>query len=349
VLVAFLAVDGVAAWIADWAMKHTPFDLTFAGVGPDRSGSILESPLFPTAPSMSVRVRPRRSDPAAERSRQRLFLGAVGASLLLTAAIAYLAIRDTSRELRTASVRAAFVTGVTHELKTPLASIRLLAETLRWGRAKAAARDDLLDTIVTETDRLNRLVDNVLSSAQVENGTRTYHPRVVWLDEAVRAAVARFESMAQQHGFAVSVRSDDAGASVRVDQDAFQQAVLNLLSNAVKYSGASRQIRVQVVSRGDRAEVSVADDGIGLAPDDARRVFDPFYRSPAARDTAGTGLGLALVRHFARAHGGDATVESQLGAGSRFSIWLPRRSDEMATPPDAAAPDRAATGAPHHG
>ncbi len=328
-VVMFVDPAPLTAWVERWAADRESFDLTLRRAGgPAETTAVLETPLVPEAPLFTLVARQRTTDPAADRLRRRLFVSAFAAMIVLTLVIGLLAVRDVSREMRTASLQSSFVAAVTHELKTPLASIRLLAETLRWDRARPETKHELFDTIVEETDRLSRLVDNVLSSSRIESGTRLYTPQVVVLPEVVRSAVRRFDSVLKREGFAVVEQIEDNGLRVRADPDALGQAVLNLLGNVVKYAGASREIRVAVGRRDGQAEISVADDGIGIAAAEQTRIFDRFYRSPeVAAHTTGAGLGLPLVRHFAEAHGGRVTVASELGRGSVFSIWLPIASD----------------------
>jgi signal transduction histidine kinase len=274
-------------------------------------------------PDLALAIVPRGPDPAAA-SRARLLTTAVAGVLVLTFVVAGLAGRDVLRELRTASMRSAFVASVTHDLKTPLTAIRLLTETLRRGRARPEAREELFDMITAEAERLGRLVDNVLSSSRIEGGTQQYRPRAVSLTGAVWHALRRVEAVLRNEGFELVERLDDDRLVVDADPDALDQAVLNLVANAMKYSGESRSIEVSTDRRGGHAIVSVADRGIGIAPADQARVFDRFYRTKAAAaHTTGAGLGLALVRHFVEAHGGRASLESEVGRGSTFSLWLP--------------------------
>ena len=323
-VVMLLDVESIASWIAAWAGAHAAFEMTLMRSDPHPPSAVLETPLVPEVSALTLVVRPRAADPLAERRRERLFAGAVVAALILTLLIGYLAMRDVSRELRTAALRSTFVASVSHELKTPLASIRLLAETLRWGRARPERSAELLDTIVQESDRLGRLVDNVLTSSRIESGARVYEPRVISLSDAVHDAVRRFDYVLKNEGFALVEQLDDEAIEVRADPDALGRTILNLLGNAVKYSGTSRQIRVALARRDGRAELRVADEGFGIAPHEQARVFETFYRSPdAAAQTTGAGLGLALVRHFAESHGGRIAVSSELGRGSVFCLSLP--------------------------
>jgi two-component system phosphate regulon sensor histidine kinase PhoR len=140
----------------------------------------------------------------------------------------------------------------------------------------------------------------------------------------VFAAARQFDPVLEQEGFHITTEADGEEHWVMADRDALVQALLNLLNNAVKYSGTSREIGLSVRARGGDAEVCVTDRGRGIRRTQQARIFESFYRSPeAALDTSGAGLGLALVRHFAEAHGGRVKVSSELGKGSTFSLWLP--------------------------
>jgi signal transduction histidine kinase len=325
-VVMLIDADGLDRWIRQWAAGRDAFTLDVRR-SETHEGAVtrLAMPLFLEAPAAAMLVlAPLGSHPVTERRRRQLFIAAVVVVILLTAMIGYLAARDVSREVATAALRSTFVAGVTHELKTPLASIRLLAETIRQGRTRPGTTGELLDTIVEETDRLSRLVDNVLSSSRMESGTRSYNPQPVSLAGAVRAALGRFDYVLQNEGFTADLRIDGEGLDVHVDPDALGQALLNLLGNAVKYSGESRTIRVSVAPRGACGVVAVADDGPGIPKAVQGRIFESFYRAPGATvETTGAGLGLALVRHFAEAHAGRVTVQSEPGRGSVFSIILP--------------------------
>ncbi|MFO7734496.1 MAG: HAMP domain-containing sensor histidine kinase, partial [Candidatus Aminicenantes bacterium] len=204
--------------------------------------------------------------------------------------------------------------------------IRMFAETLRLGRSKnPAAQAEYLDTIVNESERLTRLLNNVLDFSKIEQGQRIYHPAPASLPEIVRAAVRAMEYPLKQQGFELDLRIDEDLPQVRVDRDAIEQAVLNLLSNAMKYSGESRTIGLEVLREGDRGVIRLIDKGLGIDPKEQARIFEKFYRVPTRENQSlpGTGLGLSLVAHIAKAHGGSVRVESATGQGSTFSIILP--------------------------
>jgi signal transduction histidine kinase len=246
--------------------------------------------------------------------------------LAITLFGAYLLWRDVRREVGMAELRSQFVSSVSHELKTPLTAIRMFAETLRLGRSKdTATQMEYLDTIVNESERLTRLLNNVLDFSKIEQGKRIYHPAPASLVEIIRAAARTMEYPLKQQGFELNVQIDESLPEIRVDRDAIEQAVLNLLSNAMKYSGESRTVGLGVRREGDYAMIQVTDKGIGIDPNNQARIFENFYRVPTreSQSLPGTGLGLALVAHIAKAHGGSVRVESAPGEGSVFSILLP--------------------------
>jgi signal transduction histidine kinase len=239
---------------------------------------------------------------------------------------AYFLWRDVGRELRMAEMRSQFIASVSHELKTPLTAIRIFAETLRLGRPEdSQAKAEYLDTIVNESRRLTRLLNNVLDFSKIEKGKRTYRKEPACLSEIVNAAAQATQYPLKQQDFHLNVHVEDDLPDVRVDRDAIEQAILNLLSNAMKYSGESRQIDLRVQKRAGHAVIEVSDQGIGIDPAQQKRIFEKFYRVPSKENQRipGTGLGLALVFHIVEAHGGHTKLRSVPGKGSTFSIHLP--------------------------
>ncbi len=242
----------------------------------------------------------------------------------------YFLVRDMHRESDTALMRANFVASVSHELKTPLTSIRAHAETLLLGRAGSpATMAEYLRTIVSESERLGRLVESVLEFSRIEQGRKIYHMKATRLDEVARAAARTMAYPLAQSGFTLSIVSDGTTPAFTGDPDALSQAILNLLSNAMKYSGGARQIEMRIGTRDDHAFVDVVDHGIGIPKDDQSRIFERFHRvrSPETAGIAGAGLGLALARHAVEAHRGRIAVVSDPGRGSTFSLCIPLRAE----------------------
>jgi signal transduction histidine kinase len=225
-----------------------------------------------------------------------------------------------------AELRSQFISSVSHELKTPLTAIRIFAETLLMGRSKhPEASQEYLDTIVNESQRLTRLLNNVLDFSKIEKGKRTYRKEPACLSEIINMAAHAMQYLLDQQDFHLNVHLEDELPDVCVDRDAIGQAVLNLLSNAMKYSDKSRRIDLRVQNRGDHVVIEVSDQGIGIDPAQQKRIFEKFYRVQSEQNQRipGTGLGLALVFHIVKAHDGHVEVQSVLGKGSTFSIHLP--------------------------
>jgi signal transduction histidine kinase len=239
---------------------------------------------------------------------------------------AYLLWRDVRRELGVAELRSQFVSSVSHELKTPLTAIRMFAETLRDARsADSGMRDEYLETIVNESERLTRLLNNVLDFSKIEQGKKIYRPAPTALPEVLHAAVRALQYPLSQNGFDLRVQVEEGLPLLRVDADALQQAILNLLTNAMKYSGSNRVIDLALRVQNGDAIIEVTDRGVGIPVEEQRHIFEKFYRVPTPENQRlpGTGLGLTLVEHIARAHGGRVEVRSAEGQGSTFAIHLP--------------------------
>ncbi|MFH1006509.1 MAG: HAMP domain-containing sensor histidine kinase [Candidatus Latescibacterota bacterium] len=249
--------------------------------------------------------------------------------LMLTATIGfggYLVVRDAAREAKLSRLRSDFVSNVSHELKTPLTSIRLYAETLLMKRFRGETeRAHCVETILHESERLSRLVDNVLDFSRIEQGRKTYQLRNEDLADVARSCLDLFRYRLREEGFTVRT---DIPASLRpipLDKDGVTQALLNLLNNAVKYSGERKEIHFRIYDVADHVTVEVADRGMGMPEREQARIFDTFYRIESDRlKVSGAGLGLTLVRHVMDAHRGRVEVESAVGQGSTFRLVFPR-------------------------
>lgn len=285
-------------------------------------------PLGSDLPGLVVRFRPTAETTAAAAGNVRPWFYAAALCFVIGATLfgAYLLWRDVRREVRLAEMRSSFVSAVSHELKTPLTAIRMFAETLRMKRpGDAAMRDEYLDTIVNESERLTRLLNNVLDFSKIEQGTKSYRRASHSLAEIVRFTAQAMRYSLEQQRFTLRTEIEENMPPALVDRDAIEQAILNLLANAQKYSGDSRDIEMRLRSEDCMAVIEVTDHGIGIEPAQQNRIFERFYRVPGPETDRipGTGLGLTLVQHIAEAHGGHVTVRSEPGKGSTFALVLP--------------------------
>ncbi len=248
-------------------------------------------------------------------------------------------IRGAVRARELAQLKSDFVSTVSHELKTPLTSIRMFAEMLEQGVAQgdAAKMARYHSVIVQESQRLGLLIANLLDYSQIERGTRRYTPSREVIDKLARHAVTTFETLRDpEHGrrnpIELTVSPEAMTADVEVDRDVVVQAVLNLLANAVKYGGADRTIEVRAGADATSATIAVRDHGPGIPAHEQPRIFREFYRTPEAYRSGveGTGLGLALVKRHIEALGGSVDVQSTVGHGATFTIRLPRCDERPA-------------------
>jgi signal transduction histidine kinase len=271
------------------------------------------------------------ADPGLIRSRAHVTAVVLWA-LVLTFLVSILAggtlvLRTLGSEMDLARKKTTFVTNVSHELKTPLTSIRMFAEMLKGGRQPdPAKREQYLDLVVSETDRLTRLINNVLDFSRLEKGRQPYVLKPLEAGRLVREFVGGQRVRLEHNGFAVSLRTPAGPIFINGDEEALKQAILNLLSNAEKYSDARKEVEVELAADASSAFIRVLDRGAGVEPSQAKKIFQEFYRaddSLTAR-TKGTGLGLPIARRIVRDHGGEITYAPREGGGSVFTIRLPR-------------------------
>lgn len=237
-----------------------------------------------------------------------------------------LVLRSASAELRLAQQKTTFVANVSHELKTPLTSIRMFAEMLKDGRQPDEHKRQQYFSIMTaETERLTRLINNVLDFARTEQGKKRYAMKECELGGLAASIVESQRARLENNGFRVDFAGEDGRLCVRADEEAVKQALINLLSNAEKYSDQAKEIEIGVRREGSNAVITVSDRGAGIPPGEAERIFTEFYRVDDALTARvkGTGLGLTIARRIARDHGGDVVYSPREGGGSTFKIVLP--------------------------
>jgi signal transduction histidine kinase len=290
--------------------------------------------LSPPFDDLRLSLNPRTAGVIARRSdRQRLLTSA--AALALSTALAgglIMLIRHTRKALELSRLKGQFVAGVTHELKTPLSLIRMFNETLEHGRIDDPSKVQEYHSIIgRETERLDRLINNILDSAQIDSGVKEFRYERISLGDLIRETAASYEQAFQQEGFEAEIDIQDSMPEIRADREAICQSVMNLIDNAMKYSANEKKIAIRCWSRNGDVFVSVTDRGIGVADRERRRIFQEFQRgvSDAVQRSRGAGLGLALARNIVVAHGGDIDLDSRLGQGSTFTIRLPARGPDQ--------------------
>ncbi|HZU84578.1 MAG TPA: HAMP domain-containing sensor histidine kinase [Polyangiaceae bacterium] len=298
---------------------------------PLRTGEFTVAVRFPTTLyGWRVQVSPSASDELTARVQNRAMLELV--MVVLSCAVIVLGVATilvaAERERRMSALKSDFVANVSHELKTPLALVRMFGEMLQSGRvASDDKRQQYLDIIVSESERLSSLIENVLDFARVERGREAYDFAEGDVGEAVAKAVNVYRFRAEQGGVELAIELAADLPKTRIDARALELAVINLIDNALKYAPGSEVVTVRVERTGDEILVRVVDRGPGVPPEDQTRIFERFVRGTTARGRPirGSGIGLALVKHIAESHGGRAWVESQVGFGATFSLSLPVR------------------------
>ena len=261
--------------------------------------------------------------------RRNFYFWTILTLIVVLAFGAFLIARTIAHEMDVLKIKSDFVSSVSHEFKTPLTSIKALMERLVDGKVRDPGKmDQYFSIIAQDTDKLTRLVNNLLDFSKIEEGKKEY----VFSDmDIVRIATEQVERFKKEQVLeGPDIRLEIAGEipSLRVDADALSRALANLLSNAVKFTPPGKAIRVGIESDGESVVLAVEDEGIGIHPDEVGKVFEKFFQGRNALDQSvrGTGLGLTLVKHIVEAHGGRILVESRLGLGSKFSMVFPIKS-----------------------
>jgi signal transduction histidine kinase len=285
--------------------------------------------LGPMIPGLSLQAEERDPDAPARSiaAAQERFVLLIGALFAVIGVGLYLLHRTVRAELELARRRSDFVSAVSHELRTPLTGIRMYADMLRDGWVGEETVKEYHEAMARESERLSRLVQNVLDFSALEKGRKDYRFERGDLAEPVRAAVDLLEPYLTEKGFRVEADLPDDLPEVDRDADAVQQCVVNLVDNAVKYAkgGEPPEIEVSLARSGESIDLTVRDHGPGIPAADRDRVFETFFRraAPEAAEVGGAGLGLALVRRCARAHGGDAAAEEAAGGGAVLRVSFP--------------------------
>ncbi len=319
------------------AMPGTIVDLRLPDGAAGDEDAFLAAPLGAMLPDWQLALMLEGEDPFSAAAQKEV-AGYLWASLLSVGAIVLFALiggRLLLRQARLTRLKNDFIATVTHELKTPLASIRMFAETLREGRyADEAQARRYLDLLVRENERLSRLIDNFLSFSRMERDRRAFE-----MDEL------RPQEVAQEAADVVSERFRAAGCdfeaniepdlpTIRGDRDALVTVLLNLLDNAFKYTGEDKRIALRARAADGQVCFEVADNGVGMSRREVRRAFDRFYQADSrlSRPAEGCGLGLSIVKFIVDAHAGSVEIKSTPGEGSTFTVQLPAATSEGGEP-----------------
>ncbi len=268
-------------------------------------------------------------DDIEDLAHERLYRDAViiGIIFVLFLLGAWLILRNVQREIHLAQMKSDFVSNVSHELRTPLSLIRMYTETLEMGRlATDEKRMSYYRIIARETERLTRLINNILNFSRIESGKKTYKLENIDINQVVEKMVETYRVQIEQEGFQLHLDLGEKLAPILGDAEAISEALINLMDNAIKYSADKKEITIRTSTCAPGICLQISDRGMGIEEQHVKHIFDKFYRVPtgAVHNTKGSGLGLALVRHIIDAHDGSIDVKSQPGRGTTFSLSFPQ-------------------------
>ena len=260
---------------------------------------------------------------------KRIYLGFFIGVLLVIVVGVVVTVRAAAHELELSRMKSEFVSNVSHELKTPLALIRMFGETLESGLVtNEVKRQEFYHIITKESERLTHLINNVLDFSKMDAGAKKYNFEEEDIVEVVKSTLEAYKFHIRDLGFEMVSQLPPEPVITRIDQDAISQALLNLLSNATNYSEDRKFLRVGVTKNSNSVLISVEDSGVGIPKQEIRKIFDKFYQVRPRKDGDwhGSGLGLTLVKNIVEAHGGAIEVKSVEGAGSTFTLTIPLHS-----------------------
>jgi signal transduction histidine kinase len=269
-------------------------------------------------------MRPQQLQENARGVRRTLLL-LIAAALAAIAFGGWAVFADARRQMALAQQKTDFVSNVSHELKTPLTSIRMFAEMMQSGSATEEKRPQYLRIIVAEAERLTRLINNVLDFARLERKQKRYDFHPLDLHEVLARTWEGHELHLREQGFTTRWQAAPPPYPVRGDDDALAQILVNLLSNAEKYSTDRKEVEIHSYLTENSVHVSVLDRGSGVPPGEEAKIFEAFYRAhdSLASGIQGSGLGLTLAQRLAKEHGGEITYQAREGGGSNVTLRLP--------------------------
>ncbi len=318
--------------ITDWIVRDGDGSIVLAGDGPLAGSLTVNATLEGNFPPWLIEFRQLPQSPyrrlLASSQSIYFYMFVLIATILVFGLI--LTVRAVKHELELAQLKADFVSTVSHEFKSPLTSIRQLAEMLQTDRVPTEERRRrYYQVLVEQSTRLSSLVTNILDLARIEEWKKELQFDAVDAAELVRELAKTTQHRVGHEGFVVEAHVEEPLPPVRANEDAITQAILNLLDNAIRYSSEARRIEVDATSGDGRVSIAVRDHGVGIPGEELERVFERFYRGgdPMTRSVKGAGLGLTLVKEIVEAHGGTVHVKSEVGEGSTFTISLPAMTE----------------------
>ena len=327
-----------------------PFHLIEGGVLPSDELRALARRVRESESATTVTLRVRRGAPPAEPRLVTVRATRISPRLTL------LVLRDITERERVEQMRRDFVANTSHELKTPVGAVSLLAEAIESAADDPEQVRDFASRLTAEASRLGQLTSRIMNLSRLQAADELTDERDVAVDEIVASAVEAHAVQAGSAGVDI-VRGGDRGLYVRGDAQVLSEAVGNLVANAIAYSPRGSRVGVGVKAVSGIVEIAIADRGIGISEADQDRIFERFYRADQARSrrTGGTGLGLAIVKHAVQRHGGEVRLWSRPGRGSTFTVRLPlvdapedrarskpRRKKKRPTPAAASHPTNGA-------
>jgi len=262
------------------------------------------------------------------KQTRRLKMVMIATPLMLLISGAFVSLRIVGREIEIASMKADFAANVSHDLRSPITQIRLKGEFLQLGLAEEDELQSHYDIIVRESERLSRLVDNVLDFSSIESGKKRYRVRPADITETVRIAVEAARFSMETRGIEMEVDLSEGMPVIIHEPEAIQQVIQNLISNAAKYGEPGGWIGISAKLGHNTVEIAVSDRGIGISDEDLPQIFEKFFRSESdiAQRQKGTGIGLTIVQYIMEAHHGAVRVKSSLGHGTTFTLHFPIRA-----------------------
>ena len=238
---------------------------------------------------------------------------------------AVVALFDLTAIRKLEAVRRDFVANVSHELRTPLTIVGGFAETLQDPDIPPERRTEFAQTIYTNTQRMQRIVDELLDLSRIESGHWKPRPQAVKISDVAAEAFARVSAAAAKKGVSLETKIDQTASVIHADRTALEQILLNLVENALRHTGEDGSITIETAAARNGVVLEVRDTGAGIPPEHLPRIFERFYRADSgrSREAGGTGLGLAIVKHMVEAHGGSVSADSVVGSGTTIRIFFP--------------------------